>query len=177
MNRLESTGRRIANRFGLGNAVKAAQHAPVRRLIPGVTKVARARPRGPERNPKRVITPFALMPPARRRQQAAPKGAAHLCLRHPGLVVRAGRCRQMVRQDVGPRARLLLRQDLALDLHVVRAGPFRGGNDDFESTDRLVDWQADKKRRNNVCSTSVMTSYRHPKQEARSRMIIGIIRE
>ena len=72
----------------------------------------------------------ALALPARRRQQAAPKGAAHLCLRHPGLVVRAGRCRQMVGQDVGPCAGLLLRQNLALHLRAVNT---RRGSDEVSS--------------------------------------------
>jgi hypothetical protein len=37
----------------------------------------------------------------------------------------------VIRQDVGPRTRLFLSKDLALDLHVVRAGPIRGGEDNF----------------------------------------------
>jgi hypothetical protein len=121
---------------------------------------SRSRPNQTPRTEPQMDRSSAPGTPAHRRQQAGPKGAA-----------------QMVGQDVGPRTRLFLSKDLALDLHVVGAGPIRGGNDDFESTDRIVNWQVDKKRRNNVCSTSVMISYRHPKQEARSRMIIGIIRE
>jgi hypothetical protein len=66
----------------------------------------------------------------------APVGGAQVAPpRGPGCLPRAGtvryRCRQVVRQHIRPRPGLICGQDLSLHLHIPRARPTRGGDDDF----------------------------------------------